>query len=528
MNTALKAVTAVIMLSAGSAIAAPWGLPFKGEDFRDDERLYWHRPIHSPSGVQKNGYDLEIRRYDSNAKLWKPAKGSKNSDWYIYDRPVYAMQSGSVIACWRNAPENPKTGTGEGKWHEELTKHPEGGSRIYGGGNGFWIEHADGSRAEYAHFRPGTVPAALCPHNDELLPEVVASPDVRHAWPHIRVDLPKPIKVKQGDFLGRSGNTGTSSNPHLHIHREEGGEAGTKKSGGSPLEIDFASGLYAPYDEKGPYVKWTSFAGKPIPPGPVLVWPSVSKAPEYARHGFAAEGFGVMFQHLADSGYWPVWIDYYDVGGKTFVNHIWRPATQGYLTYLLDDKAVFQKNAEDAVKAGFNPAFVESSNTGGARRFTGVFVKNLPGDFLLKHDISEAAMQGAMKDAVKRGLSPVSVSVIPAGNELRYTVLFRPQSTNWVIKPAIPEDDYQAEFNTQTKAGRRPVSVSAYVFKGKPHLCVAFAAVTVSDRKDRHLMSSREFQDEWEAARKAGMLTRSVTSFDGAQTQHRFAAAWWK
>ena len=62
---------------------------------------------------------------------------------------------------------------------------------------------------------------------------------------------------------------------------------------------------------------------------------------------------------------------------------------------------------------------------------------------------------------------------------------------------------------------------------GKPF----FSAVFASDRpagKERHLMSADDFQAEFDSALAAGMLTRTVTSFDGASSRHRYAAAWWK
>jgi hypothetical protein len=85
---------------------------------------------------------------------------------------------------------------------------------VYGGGNGYWIEHADGTRAEYAHMFPGSVPSDLCPHDAELLPAKISSPDVSKAWPYIRVTNGK--QVAEGQFLGRVGNVGTSSDPHPH------------------------------------------------------------------------------------------------------------------------------------------------------------------------------------------------------------------------------------------------------------------------------------------------------------------------
>jgi hypothetical protein len=86
-----------------------WDLPFKADDLRDDERVYWGRAIHSDSGPQKYGYDLGLLRYLDSKKEWAyvPDGGSmeKNSDYFVYGTPVYAMQDGTVLACWRNAPE---------------------------------------------------------------------------------------------------------------------------------------------------------------------------------------------------------------------------------------------------------------------------------------------------------------------------------------------------------------------------------------------------------------------------------------
>ncbi|MGH9147560.1 MAG: hypothetical protein ACRD1Q_12685 [Vicinamibacterales bacterium] len=521
-----------VLVTATSAFAQLSQLAFKAEDFRDDERVYWARKIHSESGVQKYGYDLDVRRYDASQKKWVHASGAgdKNSDWYVYGRPVYAMRSGKVIACWRNSPENPKMGTGAGNWNDELTKYRNSGSRIYGGGNGFWIEHADGSRAEYAHFKPGTVPAALCPHNDALMPSVIKSPDVVDAWQYIYVPASQQVTIQAGQFLGNAGNVGTSSNPHLHVHMETGGVASRAKSGGSPVPINFKSGLYIDYsDNSGPYVEWTSFAGKPIPPGPVLVWPSRSTGAEYARHGFDASHFGAFFQHLTDSGFWAEWIDTYTAAGQTYINHVWRTAQGPWRAYYLVDSGKYQQVFDQAKADGYAPVFVESCVSGRQARYSVIFVKNKTGAAIARHGLSYDEHMTVMNDAKKQGLVPVNVSVIALGGKLYYTVLYRTGNIGtWSVKSQIPEPGYQQEYNDNTAAGRQPVYLNAYMHDGKPYLSAIFGQITTSARKDRHLMSASDYQNEYESALKGGMLTRAVTSFDDASALHRFAAVWWK
>jgi hypothetical protein len=529
----LKMLTLVIgglffLLTAINGHAQLSDLPFMGEDFDTGNlKVYWHKPKHSASGVQEHGYDLAAVRYDTQAKRWTELtvsdaeynQNKTNNRWLLYGKPVRAMRDGKVIACWRNAPENPP-----GSLHPKV-----GGGFVYGGGNGFWIEHADGTRAEYAHMIPGSVPANLCPNNGVLLSKKIDSPDVENAWPQIRVPTGKQVTVKQGQFLGQVGNSGTSSNPHLHIHMEQGGTAADVKSGGTPVQINFRRGLSAPRNDANPDSSWKPFAGKPIPPGPVLVWPPRSLVAEYARHGFSADAFQDLFDHLTDSGYWLVWIDTYNVGGKNYINQVWRPATGLWRAHVLVNGQTHQNNTDTAVKDGFSAVLVESSVSGVQALYTAVFVKGQPSDIIMRHGLTVQSHDAELASAKKRNLSPVNISVISIGGERSYTVLYRPEKVGvWEMKSQIPEAGYQEVYNNNSKAGRKPIYLNAYMHNGQPFISAIFASKPTDARKDRHLMSAKEYQDEWSSALKAGLLTHTVTSVDGAQSQHRFAASWWK
>jgi hypothetical protein len=63
---------------------------------------------------------------------------------------------------------------------------------------------------------------------------------------------------------------------------------------------------------------------------------------------------------------------------------------------------------------------------------------------------------------------------------------------------------------------------------GKPFLSVIFAQKPAGQRKDRHMLSQDGYQQEFNSALQAGMLTRAVSAFDGAQSQHRYIAIWRK
>ncbi len=503
-------------------------MPFKAEDLdQGGVRIYWGRAEHASSGVQKFGYDLGALRYDSKAKKWTELtvsdadynKNRTNNKWVIYGRNIYAARPGRIIACWRNAPENPPGG-----------RHPKiDEGFIYGGGNGYWIEHEDGTRMEYAHMIPGSVPGNLCPHNDTFMPSRVDSPDVTKAWPHIRVPAAQQKTVVAGQFLGRVGNAGTSSAPHLHIHVEEGGKADTVKSGGTPVNTNFKRGLAAPLDHTTSTPAWKSFRNQPIPPGPAIIWPARTLTTEYAQHGHAAADFQPLFDHLADSGYWPVWLDAYGVGGHSFINHVWRPAKGAWRAHSLVSSATHQANIDDAIKDGFAPVFVDSSTSGGQLRYSAIFTRDVPRTFIMRHGLSSAQADAELNNARQAKLNPVNISVASVGGSRSYTLLYRPESIGtWQIKSQMPEKDYQGVFNDNAKQGRKPIYVNAYMHGGQPYITAVFASRAVSLRKDRHNMSAAQYQNEWQSAINSGALTRAVTSFDGATSTHRFAASWWK
>lgn len=507
----------------GLSEAQTYDLPFKGEDMNPGERILWGRSQHSNSGVQKYGYDLAAVKYSKKNNNWLENSGSANNKYYLYNKPVYAMRSGKIIACWRNAPENPTSGA----------RHPELGdtdrktldTRIYGGGNGMWIEHSDGSRAEYAHFRSGTVPSSLCSHNASLFANKVGSPNVDLAWPEIRVPATQQVQVQAGQFLGRVGNSGTSSNTHLHIHVEQGGTAGTTKSGGNPVKINFRRGLSAPTSAKGVYTTWTSFAGKPIPPGPVLIWPPLTRKGEYTRHGISLKTHRNLHTWLAESGFWPAHTDIYTVSGKPYINATWRPAKSGWLAYHTISGNDHQKTFGDATKNGFSLAQVDSTIINGKVRYMSFYKKDRA-KVMAGHGMTLTQFNTLQVKAKKAKYHPISVSIVPVRNSLSYTALYRPKGpSNWSIEPSINSAQYQAVYNTYADKGRHPMFVNSYRRKNGRFFCVIFGNRNNSGI-DRHDMTSNQVQTTFDSALTAGLKTGGVAGYDGAKKDQRFIGFW--
>jgi len=504
-------------------------LPFFANDLPPGARNYVGKFIHSESGSQKWGYDIGQMRYDSGSKTWSEVKSGtdwkdpKNSDYYTYGQPVYAMGPGKVIRCWRNAPENPRpfsSALGD-DWDEDFADkdwlHPQWrAKRMSGAGNHLLVEEADGDWILYAHAQPGTIPASLCPHNATLYsaPNKDEEADVPEA---------QQATIEAGQLLYKVGNSGNSSAPHLHVHQQD--------ESSNPVQFRFRRGLASKVSDgnKADINDWDSFKGQGIPSGPVLFWPPTRLSPEYARHGFGASSFQRMFDHLADSGFWMEWVDTYSVGGQSYMNFVWRPAGGAWRAYTLVSAQKYQAEMDRAVADGYSPWQVESSTAGGQVRYSVIFRKGIPGKWLARHGLSTQQHDQLMGEANSGGMRPVNSSVVSVGGQRRYTDLYRAWDPGaWQMKTQVEEKDYQALYNANAQAGRHPVYVNEYMHGGKPYISVIFAQKPAGQRKDRHLMSAAQYQQEFSSALQAGMYTRAVSSFDGAQGSHRYIAIWRK
>ena len=509
-----------------SITTALYDLPFKGEDLKPGERYYRGKEIHSESGDQKWGYDLGALKLRND--VWTSVKSSydandpKNTDYYTFGKPVYAMGSGKIIRCWRNAPENPRPFSSalgddiDAPFADREWLHQSWRDKMMaGGGNHFLVQENDGTFVLYAHLKTGSAPSNLCPHNNSLF----TAPDAIH-----ETDVPAAQQktIKAGDFLGFVGNNGNSTGPHLHVHKAD--------ILGVPLQLKFKRGLATPVTNGSADInKWTSFRGEMIPPGPTLIWPPLSKTKEYARHRMPAATYQRIFDWLAESGFQPEWIDGYSVGGKAFLNHVWRPATGAWRSYHLLTGASYQSKFNQAKQDGYRPVHVESSLVNGKVRYSVIFVKNKPGGYLARHGLTYDQHMAVMNEAKGKNLNPVNVSVVSVGGQRRYTVLYRSESIGqWQMKSRIPAANYQALYNENVQAGRRPSYVNAYMHNGKAHFSVIFSKKPTGARKDRHGLTPNQYQSEFNSAHQAGLLTRGVSGYDGAQSNHRYIAYWRK
>ena len=441
----------------------------------------------------------------------------------------------SPIACWRNAPQNPRpkhpeedseVPTSEKGWIHQNLKD----GLIPGGGNQLWILHDDGSHSLYAHAQTGSIPKSLCPKTKSKFSKPRDKDndpvDENGMYAEIALLPAQRKRVKAGQKLGKIGNAGSSTGPHLHIHVQ-------KKNSNSKWVADrmkFRRGMSTPWDNgKVDINKWTSFSGKPITKGEVLFWPPTRLAREFARHQASSKSFQRVFKHLANSGFRPKIINAYSVGGTVYLNHIWEPSKGAWRAYWRQPKKSLQTNLDKAKKDGYAPVFVDSYLDHGKVRYVAIYIKGKRGKWLMRSNLTAPQHDKVLNDAKAGGMKPVSISVVSSGGKRRYTDLYRADNIgSWTLKSQVAETAYQGTFNKQSAAGRMPIYLDGYMHKGKAFYSVIFSSKFGKNVRARHNMSSSGYQSQYTKAAKAGLVTQTVTAFDGAKSQQRFGAAWVK
>ncbi len=129
--------------------------------------------FHSYLLGQRYAYDITIKLKGSNYS----GDGSKNEDHYCFGKRLNAPADGKIIALENNIEDNTTVGIVNGNIDNETIA-----------GNYIMIDHLNGEFSLMAHFKKGTI--------------IVSVGDM----------------VTKGQEVGKAGNSGNSSGPHLHYH----------------------------------------------------------------------------------------------------------------------------------------------------------------------------------------------------------------------------------------------------------------------------------------------------------------------
>jgi murein DD-endopeptidase MepM/ murein hydrolase activator NlpD len=147
-------------------------LPFRGEWYvfggGDTEAANHHVAVRG----QRRAADLVVK---GAGDLSHKGTGRRNEDYFVYGKEILAAASGTVVTAIDGVPDN----------------KPGSMNVLCAVGNCLIIDQGSNEYAVYAHLKPGS----LRVHRGD--------------------------KVRTGQVLGLCGNSGNSSEPHLHFHLQD-------------------------------------------------------------------------------------------------------------------------------------------------------------------------------------------------------------------------------------------------------------------------------------------------------------------
>lgn len=151
--------------------------------FNDEWTVFWggdtkEQNYHIDNPAQKNAFDFLI--FDSEGKSFRNS-GENNSDYYCFGKELFAPCDGEVVLAVDGVKDN----------------KPGIMNPVFLTGNTVILKTANNEYLFFAHFK------------------------------QFSVKVKQGEKVKQGQLLGLCGNSGNSSEAHLHFHIQNGEDLGT-------------------------------------------------------------------------------------------------------------------------------------------------------------------------------------------------------------------------------------------------------------------------------------------------------------
>lgn len=485
-----------------------YGFPGKDEDLLMNE--YWYADAAHGGGGQVFAYDMIVCGWDEKEKVWSDKKQGKTADsnqnYRVYGKKIYSIADGEVISyinTWGESPSTSDTGTA--------------------GGNTFKINNGKETICYY-HMQRGSL--------NPKLTKIGA-------------------KVRKGDFLGLAGNSGNSSGPHLHIHAIWDPD---KDGQGSFIPLHF-SNVYSvdirSLTEPDPGADWVMLNKKGLPyideksgrgfKDRALIWPEAKKPcwypynlGEIARNGIPESRYQEEFNKISSCGYYPVWVDGYDVGGKTYFNTIFRYNKNDYDVAVRHDMTSesYQKEYDEWIKQkGYRLQQLDNYNDAGKLKFAAIFIKKA-GQAQAQpayHARTADEHQELFVKYTKDGFVPVNVSVTSLGGKLYYSAFYEKRNVGApFLKSQLTQEEYQEMFNEMKKKNWDQVYINAYHHDGKTRFSVIwYENAAYKSWNAVRKAGMNDYQERWEDNLANGMFTRCITGYDEGG-KHWFAAHWAK
>ncbi|WP_188113433.1 hypothetical protein [Nocardioides humilatus] len=460
-------------------------------------------------------YDMNVRRWTGST--WSANKigktGSANSDSLTWNLPLYAMGNGFVTSCFDGDPDHAPG---------PIVDNPP--NYGYYMGNHLAIDYGNGETVVIAHNKEGSIPAGLCPGDED---------QTLHTGLH--------IAVHTGQLIGRVGNTGRSSGPHIHIHAYNGAAQDSNAGRSVPLQFRNMRAVAAPYvsaanpgtiDGLGGSPTYGQFDGATVhanslfQPNPCGLPEFYSGSAELTFSGLTSECYQDYFNVATAAGYRPTMVDGFDVSGTSYFNVTFRSTSASWAAFHDMDEAALNSQITTQLAAGRKIQWLDAYKSGSSVRYAAIFVTR-PGPLQDKFvNLSQAQFDTKFNQLAAAGYVPINIAVLNVSGALRYTGLFEKlTATGWTayIEPASA---VQNRINTEGAAGRKLTYLNGFLNGSTPFLVQVYIGGVGGTTTTLVAKTGAEYQTAFNTNLAAGRLTRSETAYDNGSGSVRYSSVW--
>lgn len=246
-----------------------------------------------------------------------------------------------------------------------------------------------------------------------------------------------------------------------------------------------------------------------------------------AWHGLTPAKYQEYATELYASGHTIDWVDFYDVGGKVYVNAIFRPGARDR-AYARHDLTAdqYQREYDERVKSGrWRLKLVDAYLERGEIRYAFLMVPGDADGAPAYHGVDAKRHQQLFEQYTGRGYAPTSISIVVVDGVPRYATSWaRRAAGGLMVRSDLDGREYQKLAEDMVGRGLRLAYLNAWEQAGQ----LRYSAIyTGGEGRQvlRHGLTSAEYQEEFDRRREEGYALRLVTAA-GAGREARYAAAW--
>ena len=496
--------------------------PARADDLDPGEYWFWSTrhavdsgggvggQINPTAGSQRYALDMDVVAWDgSNWNATFDGTRDQNSDFRVWGLPLYAMGDGTIIACYRNEPDRPPG---------PFTNVP------FVFGNSLRIQYGN-DQVTIAHMQQLSIPQALCPTPSSPGNGLFPSPNFQTGL---------SIPVTTGQLLGLIGNTGRTTNPHIHFQVVGVSPSGPNTLSGAPMQF---LNLRALADDDNvnnlgdnptlrPLHGMTLHQNTLVMPNPCGINLPPAGLLAVSRHGVPAECYQDIFNMIVARGYAPKYVDGYEAGGDTYFNASFHPREVPWLAQHGLTGSEYQDLFDEATGNGFRLHQVDSYLENGSPRIAAIFEQRPGHPNSAFHFLNDADYDTRVDSMAAAGFVPVNVSTVEvAGNRLWTGLFVQVGVSGWTVE-SVADTDYQDAFDANVDAGRLPIYVHGFSYGGSPYLTGIWVDPIGGSWAAVHGRDGDEYQDDWDTHTGLGRFSRYNSGYDSGAGQPLFAAIW--